>query len=244
MAAEAPLGFIVDLEGFEGPLDLLLELARAQRVDLRRISILALAEQYLGYLQEARAARLGIAAEYLVMAAWLAYLKSQLLLPVLERAGDDAEAIAQALTDRLRRLEAIRRAVELLRGRPQLGRERLARGAEEPLPLEVLPRYRATLAELLAAYGRLKARRTAAAIRLPQRSLLTVEAAMERIARLLTGHDWREFRVFLPSGLADGLAHRAAVAASLLASLELARQGLIDVQQAAPFGPIMVRRRG
>ena len=135
MAAEAPLGFVVDLEGFEGPLDLLLELARAQRVDLRRISILALAEQYLDYLQEARAARLGIAAEYLVMAAWLAYLKSQLLLPVLERASDDAEAIAQALTDRLRRLEAIRRAVELLRDRPQLGRERLARGAEEPLPV-------------------------------------------------------------------------------------------------------------
>lgn len=244
MATEEAHGFVVDLEGFEGPLDLLLELARAQRVDLKRISILALAEQYLTYLQEARAARLEIAAEYLVMAAWLAYLKSQLLLPVLDRVGDDAEAIAQALTDRLRRLEAIRRAVEQLQARPQLGRERLARGAEEPLPVQVEPRYRATLSELLAAYGRLRARRTTAEIRLPQRSLLTVEAAIARIARMLIGHDWREFRVFLPTGLEAGLEHRAAVAASLIASLELARQGVIDVQQTGPFGPLMVRRRG
>lgn len=235
--------FVVDLEGFGGPLDLLLDLARAQKVDLKRISILALAEQYLAYLKSAREARLEIAAEYLVMAAWLAYLKSQLLLPPPHRPDEDAEAMAAALTQRLRRLEAIRHAVDVLLAQPRLGSERLARGLPEEMPVTVAPRYWASLAELLAAYGRMMRRRETTTVRLPRRPLLSVEAMLERLSRQLTGHDWRELRGFLPADLALGLEERAAVAAGLVASLELARTGIVDLQQAVPFGPIMLRRR-
>lgn len=239
-----PLGdFVVDLDGFEGPLDLLLELARAQKIDLKTISLVVLADQYLAYLEAARAARLEIAAEYLVMAAWLAYLKSQLLLPPAERPAEDAQALAEQLTERLRRLEAIRAAVQHLLDRPRLGRERLPRGEVEPVPIEVRPRWTGTLVELLQCYGRAMRRREPARVRLPSRSLLTVEAAMQRLSRMLTGHDWRELRHFLPTSLQDELERRAAVAASLIAMLELARTGVIELQQLTPFGPIMVRRR-
>ena len=145
--------FIVDLDGFEGPLDLLLDLARAQKVDLAGISILELAEQFLAYLRGVQARQLQIAAEYLVMAAWLAYLKSQLLLPVAERELDDAEAIAEDLGERLRRLEALRKAAAALVQRPRLGSERLARGAPEPVTVLVTPVWRASLADLFSAYG-------------------------------------------------------------------------------------------
>ncbi len=235
--------FTVNLDGFEGPLDLLLELARAQKVDLGRISIRALAEQYLAYLERAKAARLTIAAEYLVMAAWLAYLKSQLLLPPAERAEPDAAAAARSLTEQLRRLEAIRAAVSWLEARPRLGRERLPRGAPEPLPREVEPRLVASLAELVAAAARLATRRAPPQLRLARPHLLTVEAMLERITRRLTGHEWRELASFLPPGLGDGLEHRAALAAGLVAGLELARTGAVDIEQPVPFGPILLRRR-
>jgi segregation and condensation protein A len=236
--------FRVDLEGFEGPLDLLLDLARAQKVDLKRISVVGLAEQFLAYLEEARAQRLEVAAEYLVMAAWLAYLKSQLLLPAEERAALDAAAIAADLAERLRRLEAIRAAILWLETRPRLGCGRLPRGLPEAPVVQIRPRWIAGLGELLAAYGQTMARARIGTLNLERPPLLTVEAALEQLARQLTGHDWRDLQMFLPPSLRPGDPYRAAMAATLVASLELARSGQIDLQQAAPFGPIMVRRRG
>jgi segregation and condensation protein A len=235
--------FIVDLDGFEGPLDLLLDLARAHKVDLAKISILALAEQYLAYLQGVQARQLRIAAEYLVMAAWLAYLKSQLLLPPAERELTDAEAMAEDLGDRLRRLEALRRAATALRDRPRLGECRFVRGAPEAPAVIVTPQWRTGLAELFAAYGAVMQRGRMVSMTMPARRLVTPEAALQRLAQLLTGHDWRELASFLPEDLADPLVHRSAVAASLIASLELAKQGSIELRQAVPFGPIMIRRR-
>lgn len=235
--------FEVSLDGFEGPLDLLLELARAQKVDLGRISVVALADQYLAYLEQAKAARLALAAEYLVMAAWLAYLKSQLLLPPPERAEPDAGEAARELAERLARLEAIRAAAAWLEGRPRLGRERLARGAPEPLPVRVEPRLVASLAELIGAGARLAARGAPDRLRLARPPLVTVEAMLERIARRLVGRDWRELCSFLPPGLGCALECRAALAAALLAGLELARQGAVELDQEAPFGPIRLRRR-
>jgi segregation and condensation protein A len=242
VSAADPTAFIVDLDGFEGPLDLLLDLARAQKVDLARISILDLAEQFLAYLRGVQARELQIAAEYLVMAAWLAYLKSQLLLPPTERELGDAEAVAEDLGERLRRLEALRRAAEALQARPRLGQERFARGLPEPVPVEVTPVWRAGLGELLAAYGALMRRGEIVRMTMPARRLVSVEAALERLSRLLTGHDWRHLSAFLPEGLSDPLLRRSAVAAGLIAGLELARQGRIELSQAVPFGPIMVRR--
>lgn len=234
--------FIVDLDGFEGPLDLLLDLARTQKVDLAKISILALAEQYLAYLRGLQARQLPIAAEYLVMAAWLAYLKSQLLLPPAEREGSEAEEMAENLADRLRRLEALRQAATLLLERPRRDIDRFARGEPEELAVAVTPDWRSSLAELFAAYGRVMRRGKTVRMTMPARRLFPVDAALQRLSRLLTGHDWRELRVFLPEDLGDPLWRRSAIASSLIASLELARQGEVELQQAAPFGPIMLRR--
>jgi segregation and condensation protein A len=235
--------FIVDLDGFEGPLDLLLDLARAQKVDLARISILALAEQFIAYLRGVQARKLQIAAEYLVMAAWLAYLQSQLLLPPAERELEDAEGAAEDLGERLRRLEALRRAAELLQERPRLGVDRFARGLPEPVEVTVSPVWRAGLGELFGAYGQVMRRGRTVRMTMPARRLVSVETALQQLARQLTGHDWRELRQFLPEGLGDTLYRRSAIASGLIASLELARQGEIELQQAAPFGPIMIRRR-
>lgn len=235
--------FEVTLDGFAGPLDLLLELARAQKLDLRRISVVALADQYLAYLEQAKAARLAIAAEYLVMAAWLAYLKSQLLLPPAEREEPEADELARALALRLARLEAIRAGMAWLERRPRLGRERLGRGAPEPVPIRVEPRFAASLAELLAAGARLAARRAPERLRLGRPRLVTVEAMLERLALALSGRTWRELESFLPPGLAPGLERNAALAASLVAGLELARTGAIELEQTVPFGPIRLRRR-
>ena len=235
--------FIVDLDGFEGPLDLLLDLARAHKVDLAKISILALAEQFLAYLQGVQARQLQIAAEYLVMAAWLAYLKSQLLLPPAERELTNAEAMAEDLGERLRRLEALRRAAAALQERPRLGEARFARGAPEAPVVVVTPLWRMSLSELFGAYGSLMQRGRMINMTMPARRLMSPEAALQRLAQLLTGQDWRDLASFLPEDLGDPLVQRSAVAASLIASLELARQGSIELRQAAPFGPIMIRRR-
>jgi segregation and condensation protein A len=235
--------FIVDLDGFEGPLDLLLDLARAHKVDLARISILALAEQFLAYLQRVQARQLQIAAEYLVMAAWLAYLISQLLLPPAERELTDAEAVAEDLSERLRRLEVLRRAAVALQERPRLGETRFVRGAPEAPVVVVTRLWRTSLGELFGAYGSLMQRGRMMNMTMPARRLVSPEAALQRLAQLLTGQDWRDLASFLPEDLGDPLVQRSAVAASLLASLELARQGSIELRQAAPFGPIMVRRR-
>ncbi len=205
--------FIVDLEGFEGPLDLLLDLARAHKVDLANISILALAEQFLAYLQGVQARQLQIAAEYLVMAAWLAYLKSQLLLPPAERELTDAEAVAEDLSERLRRLEALRQAAVALQGRPRLGEARFARGAPEAPVVVVTPLWRTSLSQLFETYGSLMQRGRMISMTMPARRLMTPEAALQRLAQLLTGQDWRDLASFLPEDLGDPLLQRSAVAA-------------------------------
>ena len=242
--AEPEPGFIVDLDGFEGPIDLLLSLAREQKVDLAKISILALAEQYLAYIQRARELQLEVAADYLVTAAWLAYLKSRLLLPPpLEDDGLGAEDLAESLALRLRRLDAIRRAAEDLLARPRLGHERFPRGRPEGLVIERRSRYRLALHELLEAYveGRLRSREHR--LVLERAPIMRVEDAIRRLCELLGGPEWQNLLAFLPPDLEGDHERRGAVAASLAASLELARQGRIELSQAGAFGPIYLRRR-
>jgi segregation and condensation protein A len=241
--AGAP-GFVVDLEGFEGPLDLLLALARDQKVDLAEISILALAEQYLAYIQKARDLKLEIAADYLVTAAWLAYLKSRLLLPPPHDDEEPSgEEMAEALAARLQRLDAIRRAADILFTRARLGHERFPRGEPEGLRVMRKSRYHLGLHELLQAYldQRMRASRPSYAIQ-PQ-PVMRIEDALERLQGLLGGAEWQNLLAFLPADLVDDDFRRSAIAAHVGASLEMARDGLLDLRQAAPFGPIYVRRK-
>jgi len=242
MAPTAGETFIVDLDGFEGPLDLLLDLARRQKVDLTKISVLQLADQYLDYLGRAQALELDIAADYLVMAAWLAYLKSQLLLPKAEREEDEAEELADALASRLRTLDAMRRAGDFLMDRPQLGVARFARGMPEPVEVRRGGPFRALLGDLLAAQGRVMGRQKGGRMALVPRRLMSVEEALQRLARALTGHDWRHLESFLPEGLKPGMESRAAIAAAFVAGLELARRGEVEIDQDGPFAPIRLRR--
>jgi segregation and condensation protein A len=239
-----PGGFVVDLEGFEGPIDLLLALAREQKVDLTKISILALAEQYLAYIEQARHLELEIAADYLVTAAWLAYLKSRLLLP--QPSEDDepsGEELAEALAWRLRRLDAIRRAAQELFERPRLGHERFARGQPEGLRVRRKSRFRLTLHELLQCYVEHRLRARDHTLTLEPAPVVRVEDALKRLTRMLGGPDWQNLLAFLPSGPSDERVRRSALAAHLAASLELTRAGMIELSQASPFGPIYVRRR-
>jgi segregation and condensation protein A len=237
-------GFVVDLEGFEGPIDLLLALAREQKVDLAKISILALAEQYLAYIEQARELELEIAADYLVTAAWLAYLKSRLLLP--QAPGDDepsGEELAEALAWRLQRLDAIRRAAQELLERPRLGHERFARGRPEGLRVRRKSRFRVSLHELLQCYVEHRLRSRDQVLTFEPAPVVRVEEALKRLTRMLGGPDWHNLLAFLPTGLGDERVRRSALAAHLAASLELARAGMIEVSQASPFGPIYLRRR-
>ena len=237
-------GFVVDLEGFEGPIDLLLALAREQKVDLAKISILALAEQYLAYIEQARELELEIAADYLVTAAWLAYLKSRLLLP--QPSGDDepsGEELAEALALRLRRLDAIRRAAQELLERPRLGYERFPRGQPEGLRVRRKSRFRVSLHELLQCYVEYRLRSRDQVLTLEPAPVVRVEDALKRLTRMLGGPDWQNLLMFLPTGLGDERVRRSALAAHLAASLELTRAGMIEVSQASPFGPIYLRRR-
>jgi segregation and condensation protein A len=243
-APGAVAAFVVDLDGFEGPIDLLLSLARDQKVDLARISMLALAEQYLSYIQQARDLKLELAADYLVMAAWLAYLKSRLLLP--DAPGDDEPSgaeLAEALALRLRRLAAIRRAAEELLTRPRLGHERFARGCPEGIAVRHKSRFRLALHELLQAYVEQRLRASEQRLTLVPAPVFRVEDALRRLTRLLGGPDWRNLLIYLPRGLSDERLRRSALAAHLGACLELARAGVIELSQAAPFGPIYVRRK-
>jgi segregation and condensation protein A len=236
--------FVVDLEGFEGPIDLLLSLAREQKVDLAKISILALAEQYLAYVQRSRDLKLELAADYLVMAAWLAYLKSRLLLP--EAPGDDEPSgaeLAEALALRLRRLAAIRRAAQELLRRPQLGHERFSRGCPEGIAVRHKSRFRLALHELLQAYVDQRLRTVERRLTLVPAPVFRVEDAIRRLTSMLGGPEWHNLLAYLPLGLSDELLRRSALAAHLGACLELAREGVIEVSQAAPFGPIYVRRK-
>jgi segregation and condensation protein A len=233
------------LEGFEGPLDLLLELARAQKVDIARISILALVDQYLAVVEQARAVRLELAADWLVMAAWLAWLKSRLLVPEEAAEGEDPEALALALTDRLAELERIRAAVAWLGAREQLGHEVFGRGAAESLRIEDRSGLAADVPALLQAYAAARRRALARRPYAPKpRKLWTVQDALARLGRLVGAlPDWAVLQRFLPEGLLDPVERRAAIASTLVAALETARGGAIELRQDRDFAPILIRRR-
>jgi len=231
----------LSLDGWEGPLDLLLNLARAQKVDLHQISILALVEQYLTYLEQAKALRLEIAADYLVMAAWLAYLKSCLLLPKDPTVDPSPEELAFRLQLRLQRLDAMREAGARLMGRDRLGRDVFARGTPEGLKLVRKSAWQATAFDLFAAYGRVKARTQPAMHVVAHRSVMTLEDAIQRVSALIgQALDWTTLEAFLPI-TTDPHYRRSALASSFLAALELARQGRLELDQQEPFAELLIR---
>jgi segregation and condensation protein A len=240
---------VVDLDGYEGPLDVLLTLAREHKVDLRRISILQLAEQYLAFIAVARRIRLEIAADYLVMAAWLAYLKSRLLLPEPENDGEPTGAeLAERLAFQLRRLEAMRQAAAQLLRRNQFGRDLFARGRPEGVRIIRHSVFDCTLFELLKAYGDFRTAKGSADVlplRMARMRIMSMDEALERLARMIGATpDWSVLLNFLPPGLADSYAERSALASTFAASLELARRGELEMRQLQPFGPIHLRRPG
>ena len=231
----------LNLDGWEGPLDLLLNLARAQKVDLAQISILQLVEQYLAYLAEARALKLEIAADYLVMAAWLAYLKSCLLLPKDPEADPSPEEIALRLQMRLQRLDAMREAGARLLGRDRVGRDVFVRGATEGLRLIRKSQWQVRDFDLFAAYGAVKARTQPAMHVVHARSVMTLEEALERVGRMIgMALDWTFLESFLPA-TQDAQFRRSALASSFLAMLELARRGRLQFAQDESFGPIKLK---
>ena len=234
---------VVDVDGFEGPLDLLLELARRQKVDLTRISILALAEQYLLFVEEARKLRLELAADYLVMAAWLAYFKSRLLLPEAPKGEEPPAAeLAAALAFRLQRLDAMRIAAARLQGRSLLGRDVFVRGMPEGVRLKKRGGFEASLHDLLSAYAAQRQRVMHAHVRLPQRKVWTLAEAREQIEKLLGGMtDWHRLDEFLVDYLAEPSTRATVRASSFSASLELVKEGKLTLRQQAPFSPIYVR---
>lgn len=237
----------LDLEGFEGPIDVLLQLSREQKVDLTRISILALAEQYLEFIRAARQLRLELAADYLVMAAWLAYLKSRLLLPEPEDSEDQPSGteMAAALRYQLQRLEAMQTAGEELFERPQLSRERWPRGMPEDLSPERRVVYGVSLYDLLQAYGRMRAKEAApSSLKVLSLDLYSVEYAIKRLSGLLgRTPGWHTLMTFLPADLQDGLSRRSAMASTFVASLELCKSGQLEIRQDGVFGPIYLRAR-
>jgi segregation and condensation protein A len=235
---------VVDVGGFEGPLDLLLDLARRQKVDLHEVSILALADQYLAFVETARSMRLELAADYLVMAAWLAYLKSRLLLPEPPKPeGPSASELATALALRLRRLEAIRKAAQLLSERPQLGREVFGRGAREAPPEPGDQGYTASLYDLLSAYARQRQRHVSSHVTVARRpfwSLLEARSALERL--LGQAGDWMALDGYLLRYVVEPGMRATVLASALSAALEFVREGRAVLRQDVPFGPLMLRR--
>jgi len=231
----------LNLDGWEGPLDLLLNLARAQKVDLAQISILQLVEQYLTYLAEARALKLEIAADYLVMAAWLAYLKSCLLLPKDPEQDPSPEEVALRLQMRLQRLDAMREAGARLLGRDRIGRDVFVRGAPEGLRLVRKSAWQVTPFDLFSAYGFLKARTQPAMHVIHTRHVMTLDDAIDRVSKMIgMAIEWMEIEAFLPSG-DDPAFRRSALASSFVAALELARRGRLDLKQDEPFAPLQLR---
>ena len=231
----------LNLDGWEGPLDLLLNLARAQKVDLAQISILQLVEQYLTYLAEARALKLEIAADYLVMAAWLAYLKSCLLLPKDPEQDPSPEEIALRLQLRLQRLDAMREAGARLLGRDRVGRDVFLRGNPEGLRLVRKAAWQVRDFDLFAAYGTVRARTAPAMHVVHARAVMTLDEAIERVGKMIgMALDWTVLESFLPPSQ-DPQFRRSALASSFLAALELARRGRLDIAQEGPFAPIRLR---
>ncbi|MDG1472384.1 MAG: ScpA family protein [Ascidiaceihabitans sp.] len=244
MAAEA---LIVDVDGFEGPLDLLLTLSRTQKVDLRKISVLQLAHQYLAFVEKAKALRLELAADYLVMAAWLAFLKSRLLLPPdPTEEGPSGEELAAHLAFQLERLQAMRDCAARLMARDQLGRDFFARGQVETVERVKSVTYTATLLDLMQGYARIRTRDDFRPFILDRESVFTMEQALERM-RGLIGYagEWTEIVTYLPEGWDnDPVRRRSATAATFAASLELVKEGHLDIRQGESFGPIQLRKRG
>jgi segregation and condensation protein A len=236
---------VVDVDGFEGPLDLLLQLARDQKVDLAKISILALAEQYLAFIEAARKLRLEIAADYLVMAAWLAYLKSRLLLPPEPEDEQPSGAdLAEALARRLKHLEAIREAGRRLMASPRLGIDVFPRGAPEALSVQTQIVWDAKLYDLLSAYAALRLRGVVTRVRMGERHVFTLQEARERLMRMIgTTSMWAPLDSFLIEYLAKPELRSTARASAFSASLELVREGEVELKQSAHFEPLFVRRR-
>jgi segregation and condensation protein A len=238
-------GLLLDLDGYEGPIDVLLLLARDQKVDLRKISILDLADQYLAFIARARQLRLEIAADYLVMAAWLAYLKSRLLLPEpVAPEGLSAADMAKALALRLRRLDAIREAGGRLFERPQLGRDMFGRGDPEPIAEIKRPQWSATLYDIISAYAAERQRHALRRVRFAKRKVWSLVEAREALQRLVgaTG-DWSRLDEYLIAFVVEPSMLPSVLASSLAASLELVREGALEIQQSGAFAPIYLRKR-
>lgn len=234
----------VDVDGFEGPLDLLLELARRQKVDLSKISILALAEQYLAFIESIRSLRIEIAADYLVMAAWLAYLKSRLLLPDEEEEADElsAEEMAAHLAFRLQRLDAMRQAANRLVNRNRLGRDFFARGNPEPVELERRSEYSASLYDLLTAYAAQRQRTMVTRVTIARRQTMSLTDARQLLVRFCGGlKEWTALDALLAQYLHEPAERVSALASSFAASLEMAREGAILLRQEAAYAPIYLR---
>lgn len=242
LASEA---LIIDVDGFEGPLDLLLMLSRTQKVDLRKISVLQLAEQYLVFVARAQALRIELAADYLVMAAWLAFLKSRLLLPPEPgEAGPSAEDLAAHLAFQLERLSAMREAAARLMGRDQLGRDFFARGVPEDVTRKVTVSYSATLLDLMRAYARIRTRDEFRPYAFDRKDVYTMEDALERMRGLLGyAGEWSDLTSFMPEGWEVSPARRrSATAAHFAAILEMAKRGQVQIKQGEVFAPLMIRR--
>jgi segregation and condensation protein A len=236
--------FTVDVDGFEGPLDLLLAMARTQKVDLAKISILELARQYLKFVEEARKLRLELAADYLVMAAWLAYLKSRLLLPAPE--GDPeptGEELANQLAFRLQRLEAMREAANQLINRNRLGRDIFARGDPEPVVVDRVQNYSASLFDLLTAYATQRQREAVNTVQITRRQVWSLSEAREILTRLMGKlADWTPLDAFLSEYVVSEDERAGVIASSFAASLEMVREGKLEIRQSETFAPIYLRQ--
>ncbi len=243
LAAEA---LVVDVEGFEGPLDVLLVLSRTQKVDLRQVSILALAEQYLIFVEEAKRLRIELAADYLVMAAWLAFLKSRLLLPPDPKdEGPSGEEMAAHLAFQLERLEAMRKVAARLMGRDQRGRDFFPRGQTEIYSRKRTLRYDANLLDLMQAYARIKTKDDFEPLHYKRDAVFTMEQALERMKRLIgTAMEWGELSQFLPESWRDDpKKRRSATASTFAAALELVKEGRMEMRQYDIFSPIQLRQK-
>ena len=244
-SGERQYSLILDLDGFEGPLDVLLALTRNQKVDLSKISILELAEQYLAFIAEARELKLEIAADYLVMAAWLAYLKSRLLLPEPEGEEEPSgQELAEALACRLRRLEAMRDAAAKMIRRPRLGIDIFTAGVPEGISIVRTSKYESSFYELLKAYADHKLdQERGETLPIIASESYSLEAAYRRLSDMLPGvPDWESMARFLPPEAGDSITLRSAIAVTFAASLELAREGKMQLRQTEPFGRIYVRQ--
>jgi len=232
----------LELDGWEGPLDLLLDLARRQKVDLRQISILSLVDQYLNYIEQAEALKLELAADYLVMAAWLAYLKSSMLLPKEEQEDPSPEELALKLQLRLQRLGAMRESAARLMARDRTGRDVFLRGKPEGLRIDRKIQWRSDSYALIQAYGQVKARTAPAIHMVRERPVMTLDSALDRVSAMLgVTLDWMRLEEFLPPH-AEPRLRRSALASSFVAALELARLGKAEISQDESFGPMRLRR--